>query len=510
MSSPAGPAEVHEAAQHPRQGEPCPALSRRALLSVVGVGVGAAGAVWAARPARARQPDVPVDVDPTALLPRLVERVTFGLTPEQYALALTLGYEGYLDYHLYHLAISDAGLVSQLNVLTALQWSYAQLAANGTGQGKNELIEAAVRRAVFSKRQLFERAVEMWTDHFHIDINKNSDQFFKVIDDREVIRPHALGTFSALLSASVHSPAMLYFLDNNVSTKNKPNENYPRELMELHTLGVDAGFTQQDVQEVARCFTGWTFHPASAGDALYGTFLFNATNHDQGEKTVLGQFIPANGGQQDGETVIQILAQHPATSRMVAHKICRQFLGYDVPRSTEEDVAAVYTATGGDIKAMIRRALRPSRLAAAAPKLKRPFHHAVSAIRSVPTVISGTSVLRTYLSQGGHLPFNWPAPDGYPDRLEHWAGNVISRWNFAAQFMNNSISGLVPDTAAFFFGAGTAQSQVDRINADIFASRLSDAERQELLAYAAVNPSNLTRQRETLGLAFSSPFFQWY
>src|SRR5712692_4635077 len=179
--------------------------------------------------------------------------------------------------------------------------------------------------------------VHFWTDHFNIDSSKAECKWLKAADDRDVIRPHAMGRFPDLLRASALSPAMLWYLDGRFNRKrdgdDKPNENYARELLELHTLGVHGGYTQRDVMEVARCLTGWTLEtrPFWLSHAIRprNAFWFDSARHDDGEKIVLGHRIPPGGGEKDGDRVLDILAQHPATARFIATKICRHFLGDD-------------------------------------------------------------------------------------------------------------------------------------------------------------------------------------
>src|SRR5215213_6841237 len=219
----------------------------------------------------------------------------------------------------------------------------------------DELQASRILRAVYSERQLQEVMVDFWTNHFNIFAGKGADRWLLPAYDRDTIRPNALGKFSTLLQATAQSPAMLFYLDNfqSVSPNANPrggalqrlrpeqpqrqrrgiNENYTRELMELHTLGVAGGYTQKDVQEVARCFTGWTiFQPrggaaavngmmGEAGRRNPGTFFFNARVHDDGEKTVLGHKIPAGGGIKDGLTVLDILAHHSSTAKFIATKL---------------------------------------------------------------------------------------------------------------------------------------------------------------------------------------------
>lgn len=485
-------------------------MSRRAMFT----GAAALASFWGASQRRAfGRPDpvdVPADIDPGSVLVKLIRRATFGFSEAELASATALGYSGYLESQLDHLSIDDSDLANRLSGLSTLTMDYNQLLAlNNANQVINEITEAAILRAIFSRRQLYERVVEFWTDHFNIDINNAADTYLKPIDDRDVIRPFALTTFAQLLSASAHSPAMLYYLNNDISVAGNPNENYARELLELHTLGVDGGYTQQDVVEVARCFTGWTWYSRNAG-ALNGTFRYNGTVHDQGQKTVLGHTIPAAGGILDGIQVLQILADHPNTARFIAGKLCRRFVSEDVSQATIDHVASVYTQTGGDIKSILRAVLAPNIQAAAAPKYKRPFHAFVSALRALPATVLATSSLRSQLNGAGHRPYFWGPPDGYPDTLDYWSGLVLPRWNFGASLMNNQLSNVSVNYTAFFAGLTSADAMADRINAAMFGGEMPTPERDRIRDYLLPNTPSATRQREALGLAIGSPSFQWH
>lgn len=190
----------------------------------------------------------------------------------------------------------------------------------------NDFLQATLLRQIYSRRQLYEIMVEFWSDHFNISMQKGDCWFLKIVDDREVIRPHALGNFRDLLHASAHSPAMLVYLDNQANLKDAPNENYAREVMELHTLGVDGGYSQRDVMEMARCLTGWTVRDSFS----LGDFTFEEDLHDSGSKTILGTDIPPDG-QTEAETVLNLLAAHPATARHIATKLVRRFIADDPP-----------------------------------------------------------------------------------------------------------------------------------------------------------------------------------
>jgi uncharacterized protein (DUF1800 family) len=486
-------------------------VTRRELFSAAGL---AAAAFWTARPAKAAPPDTPADTDPSSLLSRLVHRATMGFSEQEYALARQLGYEGYLEYQLAHEFIDDSAMDTILGNqarFSSLTMTYTQLLALPGGQVANECVDAAIMRCVFSKRQLFERTVEFWTDHFNIDITGERNAVFKAIDDREVVRPHALGNFWTLLDASAHSPAMLYYLNNDISVAGNPNENYARELMELHTMGATGGYTQQDVIEVARCFTGWTIWRDAA--ATPGLFRYNSAVHDTGQKVVLGNVIPARSaaaGVQDGLDVLAILRTHPSTASYVSGKLCHWLLGDAVPQGVIDSVAAVYLASQGDIKAMVRQALRPNHLAAAGLKYKRPWHHFISAMRALPTTITNSASIRSRLLSAGQPRFAWPTPDGYPDKIDYWVGNIMPRWNFGADMMNNALAGVSVNTTGLFTGLTTADQVMARINSLLMGGEMPRSETDPIGVYMQPTPTGATQQREALGLAIGAPSFQWY
>lgn len=499
----------------PSERRPTKRVSRRELFSPLAGLAAMWGASSALTPRQARASEVSADADPGSLLFKLVGRITFGWTEAEMALATSLGYAGYLEYHLNHTAIDDSAVNALLAPLTTLGMTPHQLYDISGGTVVTELQQALILRAVFSKRQLFERVADFWTDHFNIDINVEELQVLKTVDDRDVIRANALGNFTTLLDASMHSPAMLIYLNNNVSRVGFINENYARELMELHTMGVDGGYTQQDVIEVARCLTGWQYFRQSADPMVIneGTFRYNAGQHDNGQKIVLGNIIPAGGGINDGLMVRNILVNHPSTARYIAKKMCIRFLGESVPQAIINDVAATYTSTGGDIKSMIRTMLKPNTLYDAEPRYKRPFHQYMSALRTLPTTITSSTGIRSNLTAAGNVPYVWSSPDGYPDRNDHWMGLILPRWNFGASLMNGttgSVSGAVVDDVAFFNGLVTADQCADKINSAMFGGTLPLADRNRIRDHMLPNNPTRTRKREAVGLAIGAPSFQWH
>jgi uncharacterized protein (DUF1800 family) len=496
-------------------------LSRRGLfstLAALGAAAGSAATAMAGPPRKIR-----ADIDPSGLLTRLVQRTNYGISETELTRAESLGYSGYLGYQLNYTMISDA--VNEANLAAALPnlalSAFETFPQNHT-QLANQLTEATILRAAFSTRGLYQRMVEFWTDHFNIDIRQSNMPPLKMVDDRDVIRANALGNFGTLLRASAHSAAMMMYLDNDASTANNPNENYAREIMELHSMGVDGGYTQTDVEQVARCFTGWGRWPFNQA-GIGGSFRYNPGNHRTGTKVIFAGTpqqlnIPDRGqanGQQDGEDVINALIAHPSTARYIAKKLARFFLGETVPQQTIDEISAEYTRTNGDIKSMIRVALKPEHLATSPLRYKRPFHAYISALRALPVTITTTATLRQILNEAGHQPFTWGTPDGFPDHTDYWVGGVLARWNYGARLLllnglNPGINGISVNVTSYLTGLNNASAIIQKINRTMFGGELTPDEILRLTAYLALAPTNATRQRETIGVAIGSPSFQWY
>lgn len=441
------------------------------------------------------------------LLLRLVRRLNNGVTEEEITRARSLGFRRYLEYQLAWESIPDSAV--QDNVAA----KYPNLALTGTGlyqlvqnQLLNQLSEANLYRAAFSKRQLYERMVEFWRDHFTIYYPKVN--YLMVVDDREVVRKNALGNFSDMLRASAHSPAMLEYLDNTRSRGTNVNQNYARELMELHTLGVDGGYTQEDVVEVTRCLTGWTL--AGRGD-----FAFDPAGHDFGAKTVLGTTIPAMNraeganGIKDGETVLDLLLAHPSTARFISKKMLQWLLQYDPSSQMVTDVAAVFTRTKGDIKSVIRAIVTPANLMAAPAKYKRPYQMLLSALRSTGATVTNAATFRDQLRILGQPLYLWEDPDGYPDNVDWWAGGILQRWNFASTLTALSTGANIVDITPFMT-TNTPDGITSAIDRAAFGGAMPANLRQHMVSYLSAAPITTTRAREALALALSSSSFQWY
>lgn len=402
----------------------------------------------------------------------LLNRITYGPTQAELQLAQAMGYEDYLELQLQPESLDDAFLESLLaDLFPSLAMSYQQifeqLESNEDFEPAGELIVATIARQLFSPRQLFELMTEFWTNHFNVYIFDGPVQFLKTVDDRENIRPFAMGNFGDLLRADARSPAMLYYLDNFSNTKFGPQENYARELMELHTLGVDGGYTESDVVEVARCFTGWTIDPRQAE-----LFTFEAEEHDTDEKQVLGQLIPAGGGIEDGEQVLELLLDHPSTGTFLAGKLCRRFIADHPPQSVVNELASIYTSSGGDIRAMLRGLFLSDEFRGSAQqKFRRPIEYVNNVVRTLDPVESDGyfQVVFRQLESLGQIPYFSVPPTGYGDESKDWLNTnaLLGRWNvgFSIAFGDLPAGSRAGNDGGF---------RDERVMADFFALRIFD------------------------------------
>jgi len=436
-----------------------------------------------------------------------------------------------------------------------------------------QLEQAKLVRAIDSQRQLQEVLADFWNNHFNIDVKKKTCRVTKITDDRDAIRAHLWGKFRDLLEASAKSPAMLFYLDNatntagpSVSSPAQPsppmmaqattppkikakkqggiNENYAREIMELHTLGVDGGYTQQDVQEVARCFTGWGV------DRQTGEFAFHAALHDNGAKIVLGHKIPAGGGMQDGETVLDILCASPACAHHISLELCQRFVADDPPATLVDRIAAVFTRTSGDLRQVTEAILTSPEFLAPASygnKIKSPFEFTVSAVRAtrssiiaqqpppldkiVPTtegraMLGKKEAVIDRLSQSPRQSLNWhifelgeplfacTPPTGYKEVSSTWVspGALIERLNFAMALTDQKLSDVRFDPKNILSGTDLDKPEdiLNQCVAVLLQNNISDSTRKVLEKTAIPDPaaSQTVNPSKLIALIIGSPEFQ--
>jgi uncharacterized protein (DUF1800 family) len=524
------------------------AAAKRVLLCIAVLTQVAALVLAGVFPASADKKPIAAKLTTDRQIIHLLNRMTFGPRPGDVEKVKRIGIDKYIDEQLHPERIDDSAVEARLAGLDSLHMSIAEILEKypqpnkiarelglggkqnqaGVGQLGSQADAAEVRRAVlayyrehglrppqallgeleaqkliravYSERQLQEVMTDFWFNHFNIDWRKGADKWLVTDFEMNAIRPHTLGKFKDLLMATAKSPAMLFYLDNFLSSSpdaqpgkrrmgqgiifglpriarqfmrdqnqaqaaklgkgRKPgiNENYARELMELHTMGVDGGYTQKDVQEVARCFTGWTIDQPRRG----GHFIFRDWMHDNGEKIVLGHRIPAGGGIKDGEMVIDILVHHPSTAKFISTKLVRRFVSDNPPQSLVDRVASVYTKTDGDIREMLRTIFTSPEFnspEAYRAKIKSPFELAVSAIRALGGDTDGSPQLSQFIAKMGQPLYRYQAPTGYPDRAEQWVntGALLERLNFGLALSAGRIPGTTVDLKRAIDGIDSAQ-----------------------------------------------------
>lgn len=350
-----------------------------------------------------------------------------------------------------------------------------------------QLIAQKLIRAAYSENQLQELMTDFWFNHFNVSMTKGQTQSYVLTYERDAIRPNTMGKFEAILKATAQHPAMLFYLDNATSGSDNNdmnqrlkkavpansklkksaglNENYAREVMELHTLGVDGGYTQSDVTELARALTGWTVRPMMKGGygaqmskmqgtrmgskiaATEGDFMFLAIRHDQGEKTFLGKKYPANGGLNEGLEALHQLAVHPSTATFICKKIAAKFVSDTPSAKLVAEMVAVFTQSEGDIKQTMIAMLNSREFwkkEVLRSKIKSPFELAISTIRATNADLRNTVQLNDWCSRMGQKIYGYAAPTGFPDKASHWVntGAVLNRMNFGLAFAAQRISGV--------------------------------------------------------------------
>ncbi len=454
-------------------------------------------------------------LDQEGLILHTLRRLTFGPTAEELDTANRVGLDSWLEQQL-AADSSDApeveGRLAELETLTMSPIELRALQKNG--RVARELGASAIVRQIYSPNQLFEVMVDFWTNHFNIYAYSPPELFLKGMDDREVIRSNALGTFPDMLAASAHSPAMLVYLDNAHSRQPSPNENYAREILELHTLGVDGGYTYADIQAVARAFTGWSVGGFQRNTDQAVQFAYLPDWHDNDPKIVLGQKLP--GGNGDGDRVLEILAEHPSTARFIATKLSQRFVSDDPGDSLISQVSETYTQTRGDIPAMLRTIVYSDGFAASTGlKLKRPLDFVVSATRVTGANGRLDRILRFFLEVLGQVPFAWPAPDGYPDYASAWTNTNQSlyRWNLALSLGSSALPGISTDLAGQFGNHSPIPDLVDDLSRALLGTQLPNDAREILIRFGESLedlslPPEFDPPSILAGLILSAPHFQ--
>jgi uncharacterized protein (DUF1800 family) len=432
-----------------------------------------------------------------------------------------------------------------------LRQKYASQMQGAPRDVENELQAAKVIRAVHSERQLDELLVDFWMNHFNVYAQKGPVRFLLNEYEQKVVRPHAWGKFEDLLRATAESPAMLFYLDNWLSVdpsapprgagraalgggrdrrragasgsdasvsiatapmpppqrrRNGLNENYARELMELHTLGVDGGYTQQDVTEVARAFTGWTIQGLRQQAPQ---FAFDSRVHDAGDRTVLGHTIKG-GGKDEGDRILHLLATHPKTAHFIAFKLARRFVSDEPPAKLVERAAATFLKTDGDIREVVRAIVTAPEFLAPecrAVKVKTPLEFVVSAVRAAAGSVKDGSDLARRIGQMGMPLYMQQPPTGYKDTADAWVSTsgLLARLNFALELADGRVRGVSVDPSLTAAPQGLGSLR-DQLATRLLPGGLSATTRATLNA-ESTSAAGLTPTR-LAGLMLGSPEFQ--
>ncbi|SDS24018.1 DUF1800 domain-containing protein [Actinoplanes derwentensis] len=492
-----------------------------AALTVTGLAATASGASAAAPAATGLA--ATLGSDPIA---HLLRRATFGATPASLAQARKLGVAGWLDRQFAPARISDTrceAILARLPLAGATPAAVRAQSRKENYESFKQLGRATIARAAWSERQLFEQAVAFWSNHLHVTAPSSGIWETRSDYDRTVIREHAFGKFADMLKASARHPAMLTYLDQRSSSRAHPNENYARELMELHTVGLD--YAEADVLAAARLLTGMTVGKS-------GGYVYDASLHATGAVDILG-FRHANTGR-DGEAAacafLDHLARHPKTAERIARKLCVRFVADEAPASLVAKLAKVYRDSDTAIAPVLRALfLSPEFAASVGQKARTPFEDTVAAVRALglgpdKSGVKSLDALYNHLVSAGNAPLRWSTPDGYPDVAAAWASpsaflarcnlhlNLAAGW-YPAQLTRPAdlLKSLVPVLP------GTYGALVDALATRLIGAKLPAGHTAAVLSVAAKMPTSpLTVKDKALAgvapyliaLVLDSPSFQ--
>ena len=413
----------------------------------------------------------------------------------------------------------------------------------------DELMQAKVVRAAYSERQLDEVMTDFWFNHFNIFVNKGADRFLVTGYERDAIRPHVLGKFEDLLVATAQSPGMMFYLDNWLSVgphsdvalniaanardrrgrlvrppgKGKPkqpsglNENYGRELMELHTLSVNGGYSQKDVTEVAKVFTGWTIERPNQG----GGFKFEPRMHEPGDKMVMGHRIKQNG-EKEGREVLHLLAHNPRTAHFISQKLAMRFVSDDPPPALVDRMTQTFLKKDGDIREVLRTMFKSPEFWAPQTyraKVKTPFEFVVSAVRASGAQVDDARQLVGTLNNMGMMPYGMMPPTGYSMKADTWVNSsaLLGRMNFALGLASGKVHGVSVDAAQLGQGATDAEQALARLEDTLLAGDISkqthdtiseQLEDPKITQRRLDDPSRPPNVGAIAGLILGSPEFQ--
>lgn len=449
-----------------------------------------------------------------------------------------MGAAAYINEQLQRTA-ADPAVERQLRTYTLLKQAparaYDRNAENAGARRRqiySELRHSNTVRARYSTHQLFEMVCHMWYDHFNIHLSGTGYEHLHLPYQEQVIRANAMGTFRDLLVATANSSAMMTYLNNDVSNASSPNginENYGRELLELHTLGIDATgnqvYSQTDVEEASRVMSGWSMHRDRADRANYSEFRYRDDYHDKGEASLLNGAWTTAGltGKARGDSLLRFLATHPSTANYIAYKVCRRFVSDTPPQSLVDSTARVYLDNDTAIVPMLRHVLYSAEFASSeGSKVRRPFEALIAGLRATNAAVNPDHtartevVIRNFLTATENIPWGWDMPNGYSEEASHWltADKMLRRWNFLATVGRNGnrelpvdMAGIRPNvqTVGAMIAGLANQFGIGALSADMVAAAATAVDATPSSAASDVNERDLGL---LVGLLLSHPLFQ--
>ncbi len=491
-------------------------LSRRRVLRTAALGAGVAVGGTALSTLLGPVPAI-AGGEPTAYVPadldlHLLRRATYGATPGLLKQARSMGRNAWLDKQLAPASIDDSACEALIaDRYPHLSWTLDQAWNNLDGDWSlmMELGQAAIARAAWSKRQLLEVMVDFWSNHLNVTNPFDGGWWGRHDYDKRVIRKHAMGRFHDMLVASATHPAMMLYLNNAESTKDNPNENYGRELLELHTVGVDAGYSEEDMRQSTLVMTGFGM------DWDNGHFVYSPWAHYTGPVEVMGWSAAnnrASRGYDVGLSYLSYLAHHPSTAQRIARKLCQRFVADDPPQTLVDKLAAAYLAADTAVVPVLRKLFRSPEFAASlGAKIRRPMEDTVATLRILgvkadPSGTDGIQGLYWMIGDLAQAPMAWSPPNGYPDDAASWrsAGGTLGRWNMhmslAAHWWPDSL--VLPPLRNLL---GTVNPKTHGELVDLLAKRLvfrtlSTAHRAAVVGFLGKLPSDpVNRDSEAMG-----------
>jgi uncharacterized protein (DUF1800 family) len=530
-------------------------LSRRAFIGAGVAGTAAVvGAANAAGPQvrarkRHRAPSIISTTGSEAYDPELVllvNRTNYGFSLAEYQVAESMGYDAYLQQQLNTTPTDidtgdfDPTLNARIGAYDILGMTVKEIrdAYNGMGATSSfialrQACSFQIMLATYGEGQLFARTYELWRDHTNTDVNSETRQRWMMHPYNRRLMNATFEDFEAVLFASAQSGSMMHYLNQNESTVDNPNENYAREVMELHTLGVDNTYTEDDIVGASRVLTGWGFDN-NQNNATFGEYRYLDAIHDQGTKTVIGQQYGPNGGEQEGIDLLNFLVGHEDTAEYVSRKMVRFFLGYGAPEDIVQYVKSVYLDTAGGtrpighIPTMVETILQRDVLTTYASvqgtginrKFKRPLHYVASIMRATGAIMTptATSFLDSSSQAGfalrsmGAYPHTWATPDGPFDSLAWAEGAVLARWAFADRLAQQNLGDTVDFNITNWLsqvGADASGEHGRGFSELLTGGQFDQKEVDDLTAFLGQNPGEQLLQ-EGLALALQMPSFQFY